>query len=409
MSRAVLETLAGEQNCGIITNGDHAYLDNGTVQAESSSTDQDDMASKFRRTYTYTDEAGKQTTYRLNGKDDADTDLQFQRICGGDQKSKKDVPTFKQFAEDVYIPHYVKIRKATTNDTDTWYIRKYMYPVFGDKRLDDATNDDAQFMMDRLAHGTQYGYQANMVCGTIDRVVKLLQRIFSIAVSKRIIADNPIELKLLVNRGKPSEHHKALSDAEIARVKEMIPSLKMPRQQMYMALIAYCGLRPEEAIGMTWDRIDLEKGCALVTQVVTYAGTSKRAVVNATGKTENAKRLVILPQACKDILARYQKASGYVLHGKDENAPMPYSTWDKFTASASLKQLGIYGKYSSYDFRSTFCTNLLESGATSKQAADLMGHGDTRMVETVYAPARQEGIMKLQGMIEQMNAKYATP
>ena len=44
---------------------------------------------------------------------------------------------------------------------------------------------------------------------------------------------------------------------------------------------------------------------------------------------------------------------------------------------------------------------------TSAQVADVMGHADTRMVETVYAPRRHEGIMKHKNTIELLNNNYA--
>ena len=44
---------------------------------------------------------------------------------------------------------------------------------------------------------------------------------------------------------------------------------------------------------------------------------------------------------------------------------------------------------------------------TSAQVADLMGHADTRMVETVYARAREEGILKQKEHLNGMNSKYA--
>lgn len=38
----------------------------------------------------------------------------------------------------------------------------------------------------------------------------------------------------------------------------------------------------------------------------------------------------------------------------------------------------------------------------------MMGHADTRMVETVYARTRHEGIMKHRNMLDQLNQAYAT-
>ena len=56
--------------------------------------------------------------------------------------------------------------------------------------------------------------------------------------------------------------------------------------------------------------------------------------------------------------------------------------------------------YDNHDWRATFATQLKESGLSSAQVADLLGHADTRMVETVYATARKEGILKYKNVVE---------
>ena len=73
------------------------------------------------------------------------------------------------------------------------------------------------------------------------------------------------------------------------------------------------------------------------------------------------------------------------------------------TWKSAFKNLGIVG-YTNYDFRSTFGTQLKESGVSSAIVADLMGHADTRMVETVYARTRHEGVMKNLDLLERLNA-----
>lgn len=67
--------------------------------------------------------------------------------------------------------------------------------------------------------------------------------------------------------------------------------------------------------------------------------------------------------------------------------------------------MGIEG-YNNHDFRTTFGTQLKENGMTSAQVADLMGHADTRMVETVYARTREEGIQKRRVDIEKLNTIF---
>jgi len=67
--------------------------------------------------------------------------------------------------------------------------------------------------------------------------------------------------------------------------------------------------------------------------------------------------------------------------------------------------LGIKG-FNNHDFRTTFATQLCELGISSKEVADLLGYADTRMVETVYANRRHEGIMKHSNLINVMNRPY---
>jgi len=57
-----------------------------------------------------------------------------------------------------------------------------------------------------------------------------------------------------------------------------------------------------------------------------------------------------------------------------------------------------------YDFRTTFATRAKESGQTSAQVADLLGHKDTRMVERIYARTRHQSVMKQLEAIERLNS-----
>lgn len=73
----------------------------------------------------------------------------------------------------------------------------------------------------------------------------------------------------------------------------------------------------------------------------------------------------------------------------------------------AFSKLKIKGRFDNHDFRTTFGSQMKEMGLTAAQVADLMGHADTRMVETVYARARKSGIMKQRDAIESINSDYA--
>ena len=99
-----------------------------------------------------------------------------------------------------------------------------------------------------------------------------------------------------------------------------------------------------------------------------------------------------MPDPLVAILRGDQRPTGYVIEGRTPDQPASISTFQR-ASRAVFKKLGMT-QYNNHDWRVTFATQLKESGMTSAQVADLLGHADTRMVETVYATARKEGILK---------------
>ena len=95
-----------------------------------------------------------------------------------------------------------------------------------------------------------------------------------------------------------------------------------------------------------------------------------------------------------------------MIYGEDMDTPVSYST-AQTTYRAAFKALGIEGRFNNHDWRTTYGTQLKESGLTSAQVADLLGHADTRMVETTYARTRHEGIMKQKAAIEALNKTFS--
>ena len=116
-------------------------------------------------------------------------------------------------------------------------------------------------------------------------------------------------------------------------------------------------------------------------------------------KTNRSARTVLLPTSLIEILKTCAEEKGYICGGKE---PWCYSratrTWKRAFAN-----LGLEG-YCNYDFRTTYGTQLKKAGISSAIIVDLMGHADTRMVETICARTRHEGVMKQRQAVENLNA-----
>ena len=195
------------------------------------------MSSLYRESYSYTDEQGITRSVRFNGRNKKETDAQFQRLLC-EPKTTKKAPTLKEYVDTIYRKSFIDGLAVTTRSNYERYLRLYILPFMGDMPMDSITLATIQEFYDWLA-----------------------SRILIIAEEMKVIPESPFKIKLLRNNGQPSNHHKALPDEEVDRVKRALPSLQDERQRMYMGFLAYTGLRREEILGLGWEHVNLKERC----------------------------------------------------------------------------------------------------------------------------------------------------
>lgn len=358
------------------------------------------MPIRFKFTYKYTDQSGQTATKYIYATNRTEADKKFQQYI--EDLKHVDSITFREFIYDVYYPRFLP-KKLSTQTTYKVFIERYILPNIGDKMIDAVDVTDIQRLMDWMANGKVNGLSKNMTEGTISRVKGLISHLYNIAVDMHLANENPVKVTLLVNKGVESSHHTALLDEEFESVKKKIPLLESLDDRVLMGLIAYTGMRPEEVRGIMWDDINMDGRYVIVKRAVTYVGRDHYAHVD-TPKSETSQRTVYIPAPLFSILSSVPdtERNGFVVHAdKDKTKPIPEKTWQR-TINRIFTFLGIKGKYSPHDFRATYATMFKESGMTSAQVADLLGHADTRMVETIYARNRHQSIMKQGRAIESM-------
>ncbi len=308
-------------------------------------------------------------------------------------------PTVREFVENTYIPTFFKTLKPKTVENYEQYLKQNILPFLGDKRLDEVDVTTIQLFYNWMATAADHGRKKNINAKSIERVSGFTSRIFKVAQEMKVIPESPFKKTLLRINAEPAGHHKALPDAETDRIKMAIPHLDNEEERLYMALLAYTGIRLEELLGLRWEDIDLDKRYCTIKRAVTHPKNNHYHI--DTPKTEDSKRTVPLTLPLVDILQPSVRSGGFILGG---DKPWCYSKMKRVFDHAK-NHLEITG-YNNHDFRTTFGTQVCEEGATSKQCAALMGHSDTRMVERVYARNRHEGTMKQLDTLDQMNSKY---
>ncbi len=358
------------------------------------------MPSQYRQTYSYTDSQGVLQSIQLGGSDHRETDLRFQNMLAMAQPEPK-APTLIEFVDSTFRESFIDNLADTTQSSYNYYLEKLIFPYLGRIPMNELTVANIQSWYDWLAHGSRNGFVKDICKRTIDRAGGLLGRILTVAKEMHVIPDSPYKPILLRNHGVPSHHHKAVTDEEVDRIRAAVPLLTDRRERLYAALLVYTGMRREEILGLQWEHIYLDAGYGDIVKVVVYPD-NKRTVVKDHPKTACSERSFIIPAPLLEILQPEQRESGFVIEGKTLNQPVSISTFQR-TSRAVFRKLGMTN-YNNHDWRATFATQLKESGLTSAQVADLLGHADTRMVETVYATARREGILKYRNAVNAISS-----
>lgn len=265
---------------------------------------------------------------------------------------------------------------------------QYMKRFFADTPLSGITTPLVQSFADWMADGKKNGFRNDLTEQTIGRVLATLRQIVNDSIEyDEIIPRMPYKPRLIVNNGAASKHHKALDTNLFRDVKQKIPSVADKRARMWLALLVTTGMRPEEIYGLKWEDFSSDWKYIRVVRTVTYPTKSKPVI--GLPKTAHSNRYINVLDWVADIL-KPNKADGFVFGGE---APLCYASRTRLQ-NLAWKSVGLKGTgVCPYDFRANFATMLCESGQTDKQVADMMGHADTRMVDTVYAPARKEGIL----------------
>ena len=354
------------------------------------------MPSNYRETYYYMDKNGLVASIRINGISKKDTDNKFMLFL-----QRKDAgPKLREFVENTYRKTFMRKLSPTTKASYDNYLDRYILPNLGDKCLGEINVEDIQNLYDWMASASSHGCKNDLNSDTIKRVSGLLGRLYRIAIDMKLVNESPIKKTLLTNDGAEPKHHKALPNSEVIRIKEEVNHLENEQQRLYMGLLIYTGMRREEIAGIGWEHIHLEDRYGEIKRVVVYPN-GKHTVVRDKTKTKYSTREFIIPEALAEILKPCQQKSGYIIHGRDIKSPASFSTLKRiyFNAFRNLKISG----YDNHDWRTTFGTQLKDAGISSAQVADLMGHADTRMVETTYAPTRHESIMKHKNTLNKLN------
>lgn len=208
-----------------------------------------------------------------------------------------------------------------------------------------------------------------------------LKQIFNRAMLDGIIRSNPCQDITLPKKEKKEE--RSLTDEELSAITQ---AELTEQQRMFVNLLFYFGLRPQEMLALRTDDFDFEKNTLSVSRAVGYKGNNP--YIKPT-KTFKARKMpipkVFVSDAKSYVETIRSQNSAYLMHqnGNLMTKTVKSDMWLKIKAEIE-KKLGHKTSLRPYNFRHNFCSECFYRNISILKTAELMATSP-EMVMRVYA------------------------
>lgn len=269
-----------------------------------------------------------------------------------------------------------------------WYQR--MALVFGPGRLDSARQmlATAQPLAAVRLMDLRYNHVADWATGLVSGglapgTVALRKQLLAQALGDLVpdvLVANPAARSVRLPRPAPTGDPVHLEELEAQRL--LRTTQGTPGYPLWRLLLG-TGIRIAEALGLTWERIDLAHGTAEI------AGQySKRAGGMTTTKTGQSRTVTLTNRVLAALLATPDR-TGFVFRGRASTGrPLGYSTAQEWfaaaIAAAGLPEVTIHA------LRHTFASVALSRGVPVTDVAQALGHSSPSTTTRTYAHALRQ-------------------
>ena len=273
-------------------------------------------------------------------------------------------------------------RRVRTLEIHTYYLRRHVLPLVGSRLIREITVADVVELLDRLR---ERGCAEKTVAGALGT----LNNVMRFAVRNSWIADSPVEKLERYERPRPERHpQRALGRDEIARLLNCC----LPAYRTLVATALYTGMRLSELLGLTWDDVDLDRGCIHVRAQLSHShiGSPARRVAPKTRAA--ARQIPLTPQLAAVLrerrLSAAQSAGGDWVFSTRKGRPLSQRNIQRSALHLAADAAGLRvdgARLRFHDLRHTFASHLIiDLGLDVVQVSRLMGHASPSTTLNIY-------------------------
>lgn len=272
-----------------------------------------------------------------------------------------------------------------TREDYTGITRRYLLPAFGSYRLDQLTTP---MIRERLAALTVRGLAPR----TVAYAHAVLRRALNGAVADGLLAANPA----VGHRMLPAAARREQRVLSAAQVRTILDQTRDDAHGALWAVLLTTGLRPSEALALTWGDVDLSRAELRVRRTLRRPKNGGAWLLEDT-KTDKSRRAVPLLAETVDALARQRDrqaverlvageryAPDNFLFADAMGAPLRADGVHKYHWLPMLRRVGLPA-VRLYDARHSCATMLLEAGVPMKAVQELLGHASMTLTADTYS------------------------
>ena len=307
---------------------------------------------------------------------------------------------------EMYLASKVELRNSTIQNYSAYFDRTIKNSFLGNMRVTDIKKSHILTFYSDCSVRLQYSN------GTIAILQKIIHPALELAVDDDVIRKNPSN-GCLKNYPTEQEVKYALTFDE---ENELLERLSLcGRSAMYKPLICvllYTGMRIGEAIGLTWDDIDMKNRTINVNHQLMYRTKDGKTQVYCenSAKTISGNRIIPMSEKAYEYIVKQKKFwmsckkdIMYSVDGFSNFVFISHTTGRPIMANSvrrMLRRIVNMNKersvqlpaISPHILRHTMCTRLAEAGVDLKTIQYIMGHTDVRTTMRVYNHVNQDRI-----------------
>lgn len=315
---------------------------------------------------------------------------------GGSDEWSKATGTVRQYIERWRL---AQGHRPTTSERLERYLRLHVYPILGERVMNNVTSLDIQEWQGKLRAGRPDEDPPREALGssTVTTIRAHLKGIFTAAHDDGHIDRNLFKTSnMKKKRQKPTRIERVVPPTA-AEIQAAADSLSA-RYRTLVLVAAGSGLRQGELWGLEPKHVDLENGKITVEQQVQMVGTRRYL---APVKSESGKRTVEIASYARDALAQHMKqfppVDVLVDDDRDEDRPgarvakLIFTTVDgqplnraqwAHVWTPARERAGVRFRF--HDLRHYYATVLIHNGADVKEVQVALGHANAQLVFEIY-------------------------